>query len=82
MTLKEEIESTEFYIFLVKMHYDKNLVIQTQIEDKFKWLNLPPLTIQTLIENAVKHNEISNRKPLAVSIRTTDDGCLEVKNPS
>ena len=36
------------------------------------WLDdqLPPLSVQTLVENAIKHNEISRRKPLTIAIRT------------
>ena len=38
------------------------------------------MAIQVLVENAVKHNEISKKHPLVVCIRTTDDGYLEVSN--
>jgi sensor histidine kinase YesM len=81
VTLEEEIESTESYIYLVRMRYDKNLTIITDIKDTFKHFRLPPLTIQTLLENAVKHNEISSRNPLSITIRTTPEGYLEILNP-
>jgi sensor histidine kinase YesM len=81
VTLEEEVESTESYIYLIKMRYDKNLTIRTEINEKFRNLRLPPLTIQTLLENAVKHNEISSRNPLIITIRTTPEGCLEIMNP-
>jgi len=41
---------------------------------------LPPLTVQTLVENAVKHNEVSKRKPLTLTIKTTNKGSLIVNN--
>jgi LytS/YehU family sensor histidine kinase len=63
------------------MRYDKNLVIQTEIDPGLLEYHLPPLTLQTLIENAVKHNEISTLKPLTITIRTMDDNNLEVRNP-
>jgi sensor histidine kinase YesM len=81
VTLEEEIESTESYIYLVRMRYDKNLTILTEIQDAFKQFRLPPLTIQTLLENAVKHNEISSRNPLSITIRTSPEGYLEILNP-
>jgi sensor histidine kinase YesM len=81
VTLVEEIESTESYIYLVKMRYDKNLTIKTEIGKAFNHFRLPPLTIQTLLENAVKHNEISSRNPLTITIRTTPEGNLEISNP-
>jgi sensor histidine kinase YesM len=81
VTLREEMESTESYIFLIKMRYDKNLVIQTEIDTRYLEFLLPPLTLQTLIENAVKHNEISNQKPLTITIQTVEEPLLEVRNP-
>jgi LytS/YehU family sensor histidine kinase len=41
---------------------------------------LPPLTVQTLVENAVKHNEVSKRKPLTLTIKTTESPSLIVMN--
>jgi sensor histidine kinase YesM len=80
VTLEEEIDSTESYIYLIRMRYDKNLTIIKDISEEFNYFRLPPLTIQTLLENAVKHNEISTRNPLIITIRTTPDGCLEIVN--
>ena len=39
------------------------------------------MAVQLLIENAIKHNEISNRHPLKISIRTEDTEWLSVCNP-
>jgi len=80
VSLSEELEFTESYFFLLKMRYDTNLTIQTEIADKFTDYRLPPLTIQTLVENAVKHNEISKEFPLLISIQTTENGSLQVTN--
>ena len=41
---------------------------------------LPPLTLQMLVENAVKHNVISVSRPLFVRITATSDGWLHVVN--
>ena len=38
------------------------------------------MAVQVLIENAVKHNEISNRKPLTIHITTDDNGNLSISN--
>jgi sensor histidine kinase YesM len=81
VTLAEEIESTESYIYLVRMRYDRNLTIVSETDPQFLSYRLPPLTIQTLVENAVKHNEISSRNPLTIHIKTTPEGWLEVTNP-
>lgn len=78
--LGEELEFTTSYLFLLKMRYDTNLTILTEIGDEYTEYKLPPLTIQTLVENAVKHNEISREFPLLIRIQTTSDGNLQVIN--
>jgi sensor histidine kinase YesM len=80
VTLREEMEYTESYLFLIEMRYGTNLTVKTEIQERFKGMELPPLTIQTLIENAVKHNEISNKNPLEIVIQTPGNGGLTVSN--
>jgi LytS/YehU family sensor histidine kinase len=80
VTLKEEIEFTESYLFLIKLRFDQNLTVISKINELYLGLRLPPLTIQTLVENAVKHNEISKRKPLTITIETNDNSKLSVRN--
>jgi len=79
VTLAEELEFTESYIFLLKIRYDENLRVSIKIKEGTKSLLLPPLTVQTLVENAVKHNEISKDFPLTIHIETTETELL-VKN--
>ena len=62
VTLKEEMEFMESYLFLIRMRFGENLSINTSINENHLSHNLPPLTIQTLVENAIKHNEISKQK--------------------
>ena len=78
--LEEELEFTESYLFLLKMRYDTNLKITVHVADKFRRWNLPPLTIQTLVENAVKHNEISDEFPFEITISAVDNAILHVAN--
>ena len=80
VTLREEMDFTESYLYLIKMRYDTNLTIIIDINDKYSEYNLPPLTIQTLVENAVKHNEISKRRPLTITIRTDENANMVVSN--
>lgn len=80
VSLAEEIEFAKAYIFLMKMRYEDNLVFQVDIDKSMTGLHLPPLSVQLLIENAIKHNEISNRNPLTISIRT-EGSTLIVCNP-
>jgi sensor histidine kinase YesM len=79
-TLSEEMDFTESYLFLLKLRFDTNLIINISISEKYINYKLPPLTIQTLVENAVKHNEISKRNPLIITIQTTENARLVVRN--
>jgi hypothetical protein len=80
VTLREEMDFMESYLFLIRMRYDTNFIVNNVIDEKLLSYELPPLTIQTLVENAIKHNEISKRRPLQVNIKTTDHESLTVSN--
>jgi LytS/YehU family sensor histidine kinase len=81
VTLFEEMESVRSYIYLIKMRFGENLRVEFKIGDEYGDFRLPPLVIQTLIENAVKHNEISKRNPLTILLKTTNNNSLVVGNP-
>ena len=68
VTLKEEMDFVTAYIFLLKMRFEDNLLFDIDIDDSLQEFRLPPISVQMLIENAVKHNEISNRNPLTIYI--------------
>lgn len=80
VTLREEMEFVSAYNFLLKMRYEENLEFDIRIEEEAETLLLPPMSVQLLIENAVKHNEISNRHPLVIRVCTTGKQ-LTVSNP-
>lgn len=80
VTLKEEMNFMDSYLYLIKLRYDTNLTVNTTISEEYFSYNLPPLTIQTLVENAIKHNEISKEIPLIINIEATDNEKLTVWN--
>ena len=79
VTLREEMDFVNAYIFLLKMRYEDNLVFDIDLGKEHESKQLPPMSVQLLIENAVKHNEISNRHSLTISVRSDHD-CLTVSN--
>ena len=79
-TLKSEIEFAKAYIYLFKIRYADKLFFDIDIHEEYDEWQLPALSLQPLIGNAVKHNSITTKKPLHVSIRTVD-GVLEIENP-
>ena len=79
-TLKEELAFAEAYIYLFKIRYADKLFFDIEIDPMYDSWTLPALSLQPLIGNAVKHNSITTKNPLRVSIRVVD-GVLEVENP-
>lgn len=79
ITLNEEMEFVHSYIYLLKMRYEDNLIFNFNIDETAVNRQIPKMAIQMLIENAVKHNEISNRHPLKIDITTKSD-FIEVSN--
>ena len=79
ITLSEELEIVHSYIYLLKMRYEENLIFNFNLDEAETNRHIPKMAIQMLIENAVKHNEISNRHPLVIDI-TTRNNSIEVSN--
>lgn len=81
ITLREELDFVDSFIHLLKGRFGANFVVTTEIDDKwYNWLVIPT-SVQMLLENAVKHNEISTRKPLHINLTVNEHGVLIVSNP-
>ncbi len=80
VSLKDEMNFVSAYLFLLKMRYEDNLKFNINIDAQYENYSLPPMAVQMLIENAVKHNEISSRRPLTIDINTDKKGNLKVSN--
>ncbi len=79
-SLKEELKLVTDYAYLQKKRFGNNLMIDIDLSDDLKENSLiPPLSIQILLENAIKHNIISQSKPLNINIYREID-YLVVKN--
>lgn len=78
--LKEELDFVHAYISLMKIRYNEGLIIRSDINEKYLEYYILPFGLQTLIENAIKHNIISNKYPLDISISTTADKTICVRN--
>lgn len=78
--LSEELEFTESYAGLMKIRYGENFQIQYRIDDKYRSWFVMPISLQLLVENATKHNIISTKYPLIVTIETTPNDTIRVIN--
>jgi LytS/YehU family sensor histidine kinase len=79
ISLGDELKFVQSYIFLIKMRFGDFIIFEIEVDDEVIKLRLPPLTVQLLIENAIKHNFINEKRPLRISI-TANDGYLIVSN--
>jgi sensor histidine kinase YesM len=79
--LYEELEVAESYMHLVKIRFGSSINVETNVDYTYKNHRLPPLAIQTLLENAIKHNEISKKNPFTIRIETGNDQVLSITNP-
>lgn len=70
VTVKEELRVVESYIHLIQQRYQKNFQVQIALDESVHQKKIPVLSLQMLLENAVKHNEISDSKMLLVEILT------------
>ena len=80
VTLEEEIRFSKSYIALLKMRFESNFDVDISIDSGNLNSYILPLTLQLLIENAIKHNEISDHIHLKLSISIKDDFLIVSNN--
>lgn len=66
VSLKKEMKCLEAYIYLLKIRHGEHLRVEVDVPGAAGFL--PPLSLQMLLENATKHNIISQKKPLKIEI--------------
>ncbi|QSE98786.1 sensor histidine kinase [Fulvivirga lutea] len=71
VSLGQELSFLESYIGLQKLRFGDSLLVSMDV--KHKNLLIPPLTLQLLLENAIKHNIISKDQPLEIKIFDKED---------
>ena len=80
ISIQEELDYLEAYIFLQKERFGEKLNIEISIPENWKKKILPSFSLQLLIENAIKHNVVSFKQPLHVNIFKEGD-FLIISNP-
>ena len=78
--LDEDLQYLKDYCMMMNMRYGDNLIFDTKIDDEARGRLILPLTLQGLVENAIKHNVISSKKPLTISIATQGNQAITVSN--
>ena len=79
--LKEEIEFAMNFFYLLKIRYQQGLVMKIEINNivSENYL-LPPLSIQILIENAIKHNHFTEKNPLNIEVKVIEEHVTVTNN--
>jgi two-component system, LytTR family, sensor kinase len=78
--LRDELAFIEAYVYLAKMRFGDNLTVQISVNGAADRATIPPMALQMLLENALKHNIVSRTQPLHIAITETTDNQLEVRN--
>lgn len=68
ISLKEELEFIHSYFYLLQIRHDDKLKLQMLSELIAETVLIPPCSLQVLVENAIKHNEFSEKHPLLIRV--------------
>ncbi|MEM7548961.1 MAG: histidine kinase [Bacteroidota bacterium] len=78
--ISSELEFLDAYIFLINCRFGDNVTVEKNVNCRPEACYIPPLTLQMLFENGIKHNIVSDEKPLRFELLSTDDDYLIVRN--
>ena len=80
VSLTEELEFLDSYLFLLQIRYGNNISIEKKISVDVNKFYVAPASLQMLVENAIKHNVVSNKNPLKVGIYSIGESIEVVNN--
>ncbi len=78
--LRDEIDFAKSFLFLQKIRFDNALDMEINVDaSKLNYL-VPPLAVQTLLENAFKHNKATTDSPLKIKIHNENNSLVVINN--
>jgi two-component system, LytTR family, sensor kinase len=80
ISLQEEVKFIRSFVYLYQLRFDNKLNVLIEISESVLERLVAPMTLQLLVENAVKHNVISVKKPLEISVVADETGYLTIRN--
>jgi two-component system LytT family sensor kinase len=78
--LKEEVDFVQSYYYLLRIRFQQQLNVEINLPSGIMNSKIPPLTLQMLVENAIKHNNMGSDKKLFVYITAQDNTYLKIIN--
>jgi len=80
VSLSSELEFIESYFFLLQVRHENKLMFELDAkESSTRKIMMPPCALQTVVENAIKHNEFSAENPLKIKLSLNGE-YLKVSN--
>lgn len=79
-TLRDELAFLKSYLYILNLRFEDSLSVTMRIDDRLLDYSIPPLSLQLLVENAIKHNVTSPERPLSISIFTNEDSLIIENN--
>jgi len=80
VTVAEELKFIENYVFLHNIRLGMAVRLKVDLTDKLKEEMIPPLTLQLLVENALKHNKASEKEPVMIRIFFENENLIVSNN--
>ena len=78
--LRDELKIARDYVFIQKSRFGDKLVVGFDIPERYYHYAVPPLAVQMLLENTIKHNVVSKENPLTVSVYVHENSYIVVEN--
>lgn len=78
--LRQELDFVQAYLHILQERFEGALLVTLDIADHCLSMKLPPMTLQLLVENAIKHNVVDTVSPLGLSISTIGADTVTVRN--
>jgi two-component system LytT family sensor kinase len=78
VSVRQEVEFVKAYYYLLQVRYEHHLKLEINLPKNILDTPIPPLSLQILVENAVKHNQISKEQPLLVYVSAQDNTHITV----
>lgn len=79
INLRDELAFTGMYADLLKVRFSSGFEVNADVPEEFMPCRVVPCSIQMLLENAMKHNRVSQENPLLITI-SVHDGMIVVTN--
>jgi sensor histidine kinase YesM len=80
ISLTEELKFIDDYFYLLQIRYDNKLQIKMEVGDSAEKIMIVPCSLQLLVENAIKHNQFTDKDPLQIQIEKNGEYLHVVNN--